>query len=254
VAPGAGAAGADKSVADIAGPSAGAHGAAPADAGSSAACGLPELASVYWRARVCERSLVRSGRLWTLTTVAHTVPFIAAAVLLGALQPITLPVSLVLLAHAWIIPELYAVRGANVIRARPPMGADAERRLLGLLGDLVAHGPRELLTRTGLVLERGELGVWLVGEAGAVLVRPGGRRVHCYCVKAIQPELPGGDRTAHLLLALRADEAGFATVANLSFSGACWRLRRRVSAPARQALAGAVRLARPSHQRTASGG
>lgn len=206
--------------------------------------GLPELASVYWRPRVSERSLVRAGRLWTLTTVTHTAPFIAAAALLGVLQPITLPVSLVLLAHAWIIPELYAVRGANVMRARPPAGQVAERRALGLLGDLVAHGPRELLTRTGLVLERGELGVWLVGEAGAVLVRPGARRVHCYCVKVTQPGLPGSDRTAHLLLALRSDEAGFATVANLSFSGACWRLRRRLAHPAREALADAARLAR----------
>ena len=34
------------------------------------------------------------------------------------------------------------------------------------------------------------------------------------------PTLPTGDRIAHLLLALRADEQGFATVANLAFSGA----------------------------------
>ena len=62
--------------------------------------------------------------------------------------------------------------------------------------------------------------MWLVGEAGALLVRPGGRRVNCYCVKATGAELPPSDRIAHLLLALRADEAGFATVANLAFSGA----------------------------------
>ena len=43
-------------------------------------------------------------------------------------------------------------------------------------------------------------------------------------------ELPSGDRIAHLLLALRADEQGFATVANLSFAGARWRLRRRMRA------------------------
>ncbi len=221
----------------------GARGAETPANGCLPAGSLPELASVYWRPRVCERSLVRSGRLWTLTTLSHTVPFLAAAVLLGVLQPITFPVSLVLLAHAWIIPELYAVRGANVVRARSPVGQEAERRALGLLGDLVAHGPRELLARTGLVLERGELGAWLVGEAGAVLVRPGGRRVHCYCVKVTQRELPSGDRTAHLLLALRADETGFATVANMSFSGACWRLRRRLGDPTREALAAARSLA-----------
>ena len=76
------------------------------------------------------------------------------------------------------------------------------------------------------MLERGALGVWLVGEAGALLVR--GRRVHCWCVRATDPSLPSGDRIAHLLLALRADEAGFATVANHAFAGARWRVRRRL--------------------------
>ena len=36
----------------------------------------------------------------------------------------------------------------------------------------------------------------------------------------VDGELPSADRTAHLLLALREDEEGFATVANLAFSGA----------------------------------
>ena len=69
-----------------------------------------------------------------------------------------------------------------------------------------------------------------MGEAGALLVRPGGRRVHCWCVRAEDPSLPSADRTAHLLLALREDETGFATVANLAFSGATWRVRRRLAA------------------------
>jgi hypothetical protein len=171
-----------------------------------------------------------------VTTVAHTAPFIGVAVLLTALKPITLPVALIALAHAWIIPELYAARGANVLRAPAPTGPDAERRALGLLGDLLDHRARELHAQTQLVLERGRLGAWLVGEAGAVLVRPGGGRVNCYCVKVAEPGLPSGDRIAHLLLALRSDEAGFATVANLAFSGARWRLRRRVGVPAREAL------------------
>ena len=67
------------------------------------------------------------------------------------------------------------------------------------------------------MLERGAFGVWLVGEAGALLVR--GRRVHCWCVRATDPGLPSSDRIAHLLLALRADEAGFATVANHALRG-----------------------------------
>jgi hypothetical protein len=107
---------------------------------------------------------------------------------------------------------------------------------VGLLGDLVGHQARELHARTGLVPERGRFGTWLVGEAGALLVRPGGRRVHCFCVHATDDSLPAGDRIAHLLLALRADEAGFATVANQAFSGARWRIRRRLPPRMRPAL------------------
>ncbi len=205
---------------------------------------LPELASVYWRPRVSDQRLVTSGRLWTLSAFAHTVPLVAAAVALGFLSPVTIPVGLALLAHAWAIPELYAARGANVVRPRPPASGSAERTALGLLGDLVGHRARELHGRTGLVLERAALGIWLLGEAGAVLIRPGGHRVNCYCVKVADADLPSGDRTAHLLLALRADETGFATVANLAFSGAPWRLSRRLRPPAREALRAAVEEAR----------
>jgi hypothetical protein len=214
---------------------------------------LPELAAVPWRPRVSDRSLERRNRLWTLTTVAHVVPFVVTAIGLVLLNPLALPVSLIALAKAWIIPELYAQRGANVVRPRLRLGEPAnarrpspaaERRALGLLGDLVGHDARELHSRTGLVLERGALGVWLVGEAGALLVRPGGRRVLCWCVRAADPDLPSGDRIAHLLLALREDEAGFATVANLAFSGARWRVRRRLDRGHRPALEAAAAIAR----------
>lgn len=174
----------------------------------------------------------------------HALPYLGIAALLLALKPGTAPVAAIALAIAWVVPELYAARGANVIRARPPAGERAERVALGLLGDLVDHAARELYVRTRLVLERGGLGVWLIGEAGAVLVRPKGRRVNCYCVKPTDSELPAGDRTAHLLLALRSDESGFATVANLAFSGAAWRLRRRLSPPPQEALDAARDLAR----------
>jgi hypothetical protein len=205
---------------------------------------LPELSAVSWRPRIDERRLRRSARLWTVTTVAHAVPFVLAAGLLAALAPITIPVGVILIAHAWIIPELYAARGAGVVRQRPRSGQRGERRALGLLGDLVGHDARELHARTGLVLEVGGLGVWLVGERGALLVRPGARRVCCYCVRVTDPELPAGDQVAHLLLALRADEAGLATVANLAFCGARWRLRRRLKPTARQALDRAAHAAR----------
>jgi hypothetical protein len=209
---------------------------------------LPELAAVYWRPRADARRLERTGLMWTAVTVAHVVPFIVAGIVLFLLQPLALPVSLASLAHAWVIPELYAQRGANVVRvggvrfSRAP--ADAEARSVGLLGDLVGHDARTLHARTGLVLERGRLGAWLVGPAGALLVRPGGHRVVCYCVGVNDPALPSGDRIAHLLLALRSDEEGFATVANLAFSGAPWRVRRRLAAALRPALEAGVAAAR----------
>jgi hypothetical protein len=200
---------------------------------------LPETAAVHWRPRVDEERLGRTGRLWTLTTVAHVVPFLGAAAGLMALNPLALPVALACVAHAWVIPELYALRGANVLRPRARASDSAERRSVGLLGDLVDHDARELHAATGLVLEPGLLGTWLVGEGGAVLLR--GRRVFCWCVTVDgrvegAAALPSGDRIAHLLLALRADEQGFATVANLSFAGARWRLRRRLAAPMRAAV------------------
>jgi len=207
--------------------------------------GLPERQAVHWRPIVDEHRLNRTAALWTATTTAHVVPFIGAGALLFAVQPLALPVTLASFAHAWVIPELYAHRGANVVkpkRSKAPAGA--ERVSIGLLGDLVGHEARDLHARTGLVLERGDLGVWLVGPAGALLVRPGGRRVHCYCVRVNDPDLPSGDRIAHLLLALRSDERGFATVANLAFSGARWRVRRRVDASVRPALDAAARSAR----------
>jgi hypothetical protein len=209
---------------------------------------LPELAAVHWRPRADARRLDRTGLMWTAITVAHVVPFIAAGVVLFLVQPLALPVSLASLAHAWVIPELYAQRGANVVRPKPSRSpAEAEARSVGLLGDLVGHEARALHARTGLVLERGRLGAWLVGPAGALLVRGGGGRFHrvvCYCVGVNDPSLPSGDRIAHLLLALRADEEGFATVANLTFSGAPWRVRRRLAPAVRPALQAGVAAAR----------
>jgi hypothetical protein len=200
---------------------------------------LPELASVHWRRPMDADRLRAYGQAWTATTVGHTLPLIGAAALLLYLNPLTFPIAAILVAHAWAIPELYANRGAKVVKPRRRAGDAPERTALGLLGDLVGHEARELHARTGLVLERGALGVWLVGEAGALLVR--GRRVHCWCVHAVDTGLPSGDRIAHLLLALREDEQGFATVANHAFAGARWRVRRRLAREMRPALAAAAR-------------
>ena len=138
---------------------------------------LPELAAVHWRPRADARRLDRASLMWTAITVAHVVPFIAAGVALFLVQTLALPVSLASFAHAWVIPELYAQRGANVVRAKASRApADAEARSVGLLGDLVGHEARAMHAQTGLVPERGRLGVWLVGPAGALLVRGGGGR------------------------------------------------------------------------------
>jgi hypothetical protein len=205
---------------------------------------LPELASVPWRQRTDARWLSRWGRIWHAWTLLYTVPFLAAGAGMLWLEPLSAPVALAAIAHAWIIPELYAFRGASVVRPKGPRNETAEPVAQGLLGDLLGHDERELQRTTGLALERGVLGTWLVGEAGALLVTPGGSRVHCFCVRTTDPALPPSDRVAHLLLALRVDEEGFATVANHAFAGAPWRVRRRLPAGMRPALKTAQRSAR----------
>ena len=189
---------------------------------------LAELGLVPWREPTDERWLRCYGRIWLCWTFAYTVPFLAAAGVLIALEPLSAPVALAALAHAWIIPELYAYRGASVLRPKGPRNEGGEPAAQGLLGDLLGHEARELQRETGLAMERGGMGVWLIGEAGALLLAPGGRRVHCFCVRATDGRLPPSDRIAHLLLALRTDEEGFATVANHAFCGAPWRVRRRL--------------------------
>jgi hypothetical protein len=197
---------------------------------------LPELASVPWRARTDERWLRRYGRIWHAWTLLYTVPFLAAGAAMLALEPLTAPVALAAIAHAWIIPELYAFRGASVVRPKGPRNEGGEPVAQGLLGDLLGHEQRGLQRDTGLAIEPGELGTWLVGEGGALLVTQGGRRVHCFCVGVPERELPPSDRISHLLLALRTDEGGFATVANHAFAGAPWRVRRRLPVAMRPAL------------------
>jgi hypothetical protein len=213
-------------------------------AGGLRTAALPELASVPWRQRTDARWLTRWGRIWHAWTLLYTVPFLAAGAGMLWLEPLSAPVALAAIAHAWIIPELYAFRGASVVRPKGARNDAAEPVAQGLLGDLLGHEERDLQRATGLALERGALGVWLVGEAGALLVTPGGSRVHCFCVRVTEPELPPSDRVAHLLLALRVDEEGFATVANHAFAGAPWRVRRRLPAAMRRALRAAQRAAR----------
>src|SRR5438093_9074806 len=141
--------------------------------------GLEEAAALWWREETTQRTLNRDGRRWTLWTAWIVIAFTAPGVVLLLLSPLALPVALGCFAHAWMVPWLQARRGARSVvpigteRSPSPGGASsgADRVALGLLADLVGHEERELLTRTGLVLERGNLGVWLVGERGALMVR-----------------------------------------------------------------------------------
>jgi hypothetical protein len=209
---------------------------------------LPEAATLGWRREPASaRTLRRDGRRWTAWTAWVVGLFAAPGIVLLWIEPWTFPVALLCFAHAWAVPSLQARRGA---RSVVPIGSErsvagergADEVALGLLGDLVAHGEREVLARSGLARQRGRMGTWLVGEQGAFLVRPAGRigtkRVFCWCVRVGDViGLPAADRVAHLLLALREDEEGFATVANLAFSGAAWRVRRHLPDSARSALA-----------------
>jgi hypothetical protein len=203
---------------------------------------LPELEGVAWRRRTDERSLQLRERVSAVYTGLYVTPLLVVAAGMLWLEPLLAPVALVGLFLAWVIPELFANRGAGVVRLSHGRDGQPERVAQGLLGDLLAHEPRELQRRTGLALERGRMGVWLIGEAGALLVRPGGHRVHAFCVRVADGDLPRSDRIAHLLLALREDEQGFATVANHAFAGATWRMRRRIPGVRRPALDAAVRL------------
>jgi hypothetical protein len=210
---------------------------------------LPEVEAVWWRRPVDEAGLRLREWVSAAYTTVYCTPLIVAGVVLIALEPLLVPVALVSWLHAWVIPELFAYRGARVVlpvenrRASAP-DADAEKLAQGFLADLLSHEERELQSATGLALAQGKLGVWLVGESGALLVRPRGRRVHCFCARATDPELPRCDRIAHLLLALHQDEVGFATVANHAFAGAAWRVRRRLLPRQRPALDAARRAAR----------
>ena len=203
---------------------------------------LAEAAAMPWRRRASERTLAKEGRIWTLWSAGVVLTFGLPAALLVWIEPLAFPVSAIFLGHGIAVLHLQARRGARGVKPIADPVSGPERTALGLLADLVGHDARALLRQTGLALERGRLGAWLVGQEGAILVRPGGRRVHCFCVRVGEADdLRAADRIAHLLLALREDEQGFATVANRNFSGARWRLRAELPRRIRPALRMAVR-------------
>ena len=100
---------------------------APADRGWLSSQVLTETAGVYWRPRVDARRLqVDRPAVDASSTFAHTVPWLLMAGFLLYLEPLSFPLAIILVAHAWIIPELYAKRGANVLR--PAKRLSATRR------------------------------------------------------------------------------------------------------------------------------
>jgi len=205
---------------------------------------LPEVAEVWWRTPVDANRLARIEWLSAAFTSVYVAPFFVLGAALMTIEPLLAAVSLLCLVHAWVIPELFAHRGARVLSYDAPRPAGRRAGDKGLLADLLDRHPAEIEDQTGAVVERGRLGVWVLAENGALLVRPGGRRIHAFCVGVKDPELGRCDRIAHLLLALRQDESGFATVANHAFAGATWRLRRRLPAGRRPALRAAVSMSR----------
>ena len=206
---------------------------------------LPEVASVYWRPRLdpwvhCAAAS-GSGRC---TRVAHVLPFLGTAALLIAVQPLAAPLGGHLPGPRVDHPALYAQRGGNVLlpkRAKGARGRAGRRRPARRPGRRTrpaTGSPRRAACSSAARSAPG----WSAGRRGG---RPAGRAPRdCWCVRVAEPDLPSGDRVAHLLLALRADEAGFATVANLAFSGAVWRVRRRTKMPARAALDAAAKSLR----------
>lgn len=219
---------------------------APDEPAEVAAGRLEEAERLFWRPDASAATIRRDERLWTVWTAWIVFVFVAPGALLIAIEPLTFPAAAICFAHAWAIPWLQARRGARQVvpigsersaASRGEAHGSAERVALGLLGDLVGHRERDLLATTGLVLQRGRLGAWLIGEQGAFLVRSGGRRIDCWCVRVADvAELPAADQVAHLLLALREDELGFVKVANLGFSGARWRVQRCLDERTRAAL------------------
>ncbi len=198
---------------------------------------LAEAAAMPWRRRASERSLEKEGRIWTLWSVGVIVTFGLPAALLVWIEPLAFPVSAIFLGHGLAVLHLQARRGARGVK---PIGEGNSGRSVRRWGcSVTLSGTTRAICRArpGWRSSAGgsERGWW--ASEGAILVRPGGHRVHCFCVRVGEAgDLPPGDQVAHLLLALREDEEGFATVANRNFSGATWRLRRQLPERARPAL------------------
>ena len=170
---------------------------------------LPELASVPWRPRTDARWLrrrERSGTPGRCSTRCRSWPPAS-----GCSGSSRWP-------RRWrwwrsrtpgSSPSCTRPAAPSVVRPKGPRNEDAEPVAQGLLGDLLGPHEREL-QRAHRPGARARAAGRVAGRARRARCwwRPGGRRVHCFCVRATDPELPPSDRVAHLLLALRVDEVG----------------------------------------------
>jgi hypothetical protein len=140
--------------------------------------------------------------MWTTWVVLL---FSAPGVALLWIEPLTFPVALLCFAHAWAVPWIQARRGTRAVIALGSERSAAARDgqtgtegvALGLLADLVGKEGIDFLKLTGFATYAGKLGIWLVGEQGALLVRDGvvGRRVFAWCVRVGDTDgLPAADR------------------------------------------------------------
>ena len=110
---------------------------------------------------------------------------------LAIVKPILMPISVIAFVHAWAIPELYAARGAGVVRAGTPAGGAADRRALGLLGDLI--GPRRARAprahRSGARARRAR---GVAARRGGRTARPARRASHALLLR--EGDRPGASR------------------------------------------------------------
>ena len=118
---------------------------------------LPEAAEVWWRAPVDGRRLRLMELLSAGYTTVYVTPFFVMGAVLIALEPLLVPVSVLCLVHAWVIPELFAHRGARVLAVD-----QGRQEGKGLLADLLDREQAVIEERTGAVVEQGRLRVWVL--------------------------------------------------------------------------------------------
>ena len=202
---------------------------APPDRGRVSAEAPPETAAVHWRPRRwTRRGCALYARSWT---VDDGRPGRADAArppsLLLSLDPLTVAVGVILLAHAWAIPELYANRGAKVVKPRPRAARPAGARPRSACSATSSATRRASCTRApGWCSSAGALGVWLVGEAGALLVRGAAACTAGACACRTRAAV----RRPHRAPAARAarGRAGLRDRGQPRLRGARWRVRRRL--------------------------